>query len=147
MIRFSELHLKDIGPTRDQLRGYVNTYAKADNQAGDADQRKDRVELSDGSAKTEAILDPGFFRSEMTLRNTDDAGNVTITSFSVGEGVNLFGQASGTQVTRTPGGSYSGVELKEHHGLETSFMSYDNLSASVAQERFHFAAAQLNAKG
>ena len=147
MIRFTELHLKDIGPARDQLRSYVGTYAKADNQAGDADQRKDRVELSDGNAKTEAILDPGFFRSEMTVRSTDDAGNVTITSFSVPEGLNFGGQASGSQITRTPNGSYSGVELVEHHGWETSFMSYDNLSPSVAQERFHFAAAQLNHKG
>lgn len=146
MIRFTELHLKDIGVARDALRSYSATYQKADNKPGDSDQRADRVELSNGNAKTEAILEPGFFRSDMTVRSTDDAGNVTITSFSVPEGLNLTGQAVGSQITRTSNGLYKGVELKEYHGWETSFMSYDDLSSSVAQERFHFAAAQLNSK-
>jgi len=145
MIRFTSFHLQDIGASRDVLRSYIGTYEKADNQPGDTDQRADRVVLSDGAAKSEAILDRGFFRSGMTVRSTDDAGNVTITSFSVPGGLNLTGEASGSQITRTPGGAYSGVALKEVEGWETSFMSYDNLSPTVAQERFHFAAAQLNA--
>lgn len=146
MIGPSAFHLQGKSQAHGTLRGLYEQYHKLDNAAGDRQQAEDRVELSNGKASTQVILQPGFFSKGFIERVQDEAGGVTFREYEV-PCFSPFSNATGNQVSKNPQGQYSGETLSFFNsGYGNPFYSSDPMAKSQSAQQFNLLEARFQAE-